>query len=280
MSLASLPPSRPGPPPGRARGFPRPRLTSASRREPGQGRASLLLSATSPQSPAGKPQQTRAGPRHCSLHKSGVLPVGRGPGPPPAGVPALRKPPPPASGLGAEGTPCLGDRSRGEAAASRGPAGSRRASRSAARGPGRRCGPGSLQEALPLLRCPSVRSWRSDLPGAFLAAPRGWVTPRALPCSFPSCNVCDRKATAGITWVAGRLGGRQPLASLGAGLRLHPFRSVTGHQDERTGGRRNCPLPLKGGEANGLSTFKTLRRILRPLWKSQIPQYSDYLTIC
>lgn len=45
-------------------------------------------------------------------------------------------------------------------------------------------------------------------------------------------------------------------------------------------GRRNCPLPLKGGKANGFSTLKTLRRILRPLWKNQIPQYSDYLTIC
>lgn len=166
LSLASLPPSRPVAATWAAEWVPPTPRTSASRPEPGQGLSSLLLSATSPQSPAGKPQQTRAGPRHCGLNKSGVLPVGRGPRPPPAGVPGAQEAGRSLS-LGfvraRRAHPALGTASEAAAAASRGPqAAGGAASRflllletlrgPRARPPGRRCGPGNLDKALSLVR--------------------------------------------------------------------------------------------------------------------------------
>ena len=161
---------------------------------------------------------------------------------------------------GAEGTPCPGDRFRGNGRCKQGAASSRRGREPASCCPWRRSpwasvlppslwSWGTWKRRFPSYGCLSfVHSWRSVLLGAFLVAPRGWVTPRAWPhhALFSACNMCDHKATASITWVAQRLGRRHASSfPWTAGLRLYPFLSVTGRQDEMTGGKKELLTSFK-----------------------------------
>ena len=103
--------------------------------------------------------------------------MGRGPGRPPRGSPrsGSRRSLPLGSALRAH--PALGAAPRRRLLQA-GPAGSRRGSGRAPRGPGGRCGPGSLQEALPLLRMPFFPTqWALCFARSILGSTPGRVTP-------------------------------------------------------------------------------------------------------